>query len=205
MRSLLRIMTLGAACLLVAAPTLAVESGAGVWKMDLEHSSIGFRIKHVSGFVTGFFRRFSGDVDFDPARPQNGQLYLLVDSASIETGIATRDDHLRGPDFLDAARFPRIIFSSKNVIREDGDAYVAVGDLTIRDVTTEVRVPLTLLGVRAHPSQDRFPGVEVMGLQARLAINRLDFQVGSGAWADLGNVGETIELTVDMELVRHPR
>ncbi len=205
MRSLLRIMALGAVCFFATAPIQATESELGAWEMDAEHSSIGFRVKHVSGFVTGFFTRFSGEVDFDPAKPGAGQFYLLVDSSSVATGVPARDEHLRGPDFLDVARFPRIMFSSRSVIREDGDSFVAVGDLTVRDVTSEVRVPFTFLGLRDHPFQDRLPGAEVMGLQARLSINRLEFQVGSGAWAALGAVGDTIDLTMDMELVRQLR
>ncbi len=205
MRSLLRIMALGAVCFFVAVPIPAAESEVGAWEMDAEHSSIGFRIKHVSGYVTGFFTRFSGEVDFDPARPEKGQFYLLVDSSSVATGVPARDEHLRGPDFLDVDRFPRVMFASRTVIREDGDTYVAIGDLIIRDVTSEVRVPFKFLGLRPHPFQDRLPGVEVMGLQAKLSINRMEFQVGSGNWAALGAVGDTIDLTMDMELVRRPR
>ncbi|NCD26519.1 MAG: polyisoprenoid-binding protein [Deltaproteobacteria bacterium] len=205
MRSLLRILALGAACVFFAAPALGGEPDARPWELDAEHSSIGFRVKHVSGYVTGFFSRFSGDIEFDPARPEDGRFYILVDSSSVTTGTPARDAHLRGADFLDVARFPRIMFASKAVIREDGDAYVALGDLTIRDVTCEVRVPLTFLGSRPHPLRDRLPGVEVMGLQAKLVVNRLEFQVGSGPWADLGVIGDSIELNMDMELMRHPR
>jgi polyisoprenoid-binding protein YceI len=152
--------------------------------------------------VPGVFSRFTGQVEFDPQHPEKSQFYLLIDSSSVHTGVPARDEHLRSPDFLDVERSPRMIFSSKKVIREDGNTFVVIGDLTIRDVTAEVRVPLQVLGIAPHPLADEFPGVRVLGLHAAFSINRLDFHVGTDKWTRMGVMGETVELAVDMELLQ---
>ncbi len=180
----------------------AAETAPGQWEIDVEHSSVGFRIRHIVGYVPGVFSRFSGQVEFDPSRPEQSQFYLLIDSSSVHTGVPARDDHLRSPDFLDVERSPRMIFSSRNVVREDGDTLVVVGDLTIRDVTAEVRIPLQVLGVVVHPFADEFPGVKVLGLHAAFSVNRLDFHVGAEKWTQMGVMGESIDLTIDMELLQ---
>jgi polyisoprenoid-binding protein YceI len=202
MRFSLKICLCLLCCGLVPGVLPAAESTPAQWEIDTDHSSVGFRIRHIAGYVPGVFSRFTGQVEYDPDRPEKSQFYLLIDSSSVHTGVPARDDHLRSPDFLDVERSPRMIFSSRNVIREDGDTLVVIGDLTIRDVTAEVRVPLQVLGVTAHPLTDEFPGVRVLGLHAKFSINRLDFHVGTDKWTQMGVMGETVELTVDMELLQ---
>lgn len=180
----------------------AANAAPGQWEIDAEHSSVGFRIRHIVGYVPGVFSRFSGQVEFDPQYPEKSQFYLLIDSSSVHTGVPARDEHLRSPDFLDVERSPRMIFSSRNVVREDGDTVVVIGDLTIRDVTAEVRIPLQVLGVVEHPFADKFPGTRVLGLHAAFSVNRLDFHVGEEKWTRMGVMGETIDLTIDMELLQ---
>ena len=189
-------------CACVPGVLWAENTAPGQWEIDAEHSSVGFRVRHIVGYVPGVFSRFSGQVEFDPAQPEQGQFYLLIDSSSVHTGVPARDDHLRSPDFLDVERSPRMIFSSRNVVREDGDTVVVIGDLTIRDVTAEVRIPLQVLGVVEHPFADKFPGTRVLGLHAAFSVNRLDFHVGEEKWTRMGVMGETIDLTIDMELLQ---
>lgn len=202
MRYFLKIVVFTFFCILAPGVLVAAEKASGQWEIDMEHSSIGFRIRHIVGYVPGVFSRFSGQVEFNAAMPEQSQFYFLIDSSSVHTGVPARDEHLRSPDFLDVERSPRMIFSSKKVVREDGDILVITGDLTIRDVTAEVRVPLQVLGVVDHPFKDKMPGVRVFGLHAAFSINRLDFHVGSEKWTQMGIMGETIDLTIDMELLQ---
>ncbi|MBE1424311.1 polyisoprenoid-binding protein YceI [Desulfomicrobium macestii] len=168
----------------------------------MEHSSVGFRIRHIVGYVPGVFSRFSGQVEYDAAAPEKSQFYFLIDSSSVHTGVPARDDHLRSPDFLDVEKSPRMIFASRKVVLEEGGVLAVTGDLTIRDVTAEVRVPLRVLGIAPHPFTDKMPGTRVLGLHAAFSINRLDFHVGSEEWTRMGVMGETIDLTIDMELLQ---
>lgn len=200
--SYFRTAALWLTCALCATPALA--GNGRQWEIDLEHATVGFRVRHIVGYVPGVFARFSGQVEYDPAHPEQSQFYLLIDSASVHTGLPVRDDHLRSPDFLDVDRSPRIIFASKKVTPLDEDTLIVTGDLTIRDVTAEIQVPVDILGIANHPMKDTMPDTRVLGLHAAFAINRLDFNVGSVDWTTMGLMGETIELTVDMELLQRP-
>ncbi len=202
MRIFMKILVLALFGIFSPGMVLADEKSPAQWEIDMEHSSVGFRIRHIVGYVPGVFSRFSGQVEYDPAAPEGSQFYMLIDSSSVHTGVPARDEHLRSPDFLDVERSPRMIFSSKKVVREDGDTLIVTGDLTIRDVTAEVRIPLRVLGIVAHPLTDTMPGTKVLGLQAAFSVKRLDFHVGSEKWTQMGIMGETIDLTIDMELLQ---
>lgn len=202
MRAFLRLLVFSFLCICAPGAFSAAGAQSDQWEIDMEHSTVGFRIRHIVGYVPGVFSRFAGEVEYDPARPEKSRFYLLIDSSSVHTGVAARDEHLRSPDFLDVKRSPKMIFSSRKVLREDGDTIIVVGDLTIRDVTAEVRVPVQILGIADHPFTDKMPGVRVLGLHASFSINRLDFHVGSEEWTRMGIMGETIDLAIDMELLR---
>lgn len=189
------------ACALFGVSADAAEKNRA-WTIDMDHSTVGFRIRHIVGYVPGVFAKFSGQIEFDPALPEHGQFYLLVDSSSVHTGVPKRDEHLRSPDFLDVARSPKIIFSSKKIMQIAADELIVIGDLTIRDVTAEVRVPLRVLGVADHPFTEQMPNTEVLGLRAELSIDRVQFNVGEEKWTTMGVMGKTIDLTIDMELLR---
>lgn len=202
MRFFLKMVLFTFFCILGPGVLLAAEKAAGQWDIDMEHSSVGFRVRHIVGYVPGVFSRFSGQVEYEAARPEKSQFYFLIDSSSVHTGVPARDDHLRSPDFLDVEKSPRMIFASRKVVPEEGGVLVVTGDLTIRDVTAEVRVPLQVLGIVPHPFTDKMPGTRVLGLHAAFSINRLDFHVGSEEWTRMGVMGETIDLTIDMELLQ---
>lgn len=208
MKSLLQILVFGLACVLGAGAAGATgaagsaEEKAQRWEIDMEHSTVGFRIRHIVGFVPGVFARFSGEVDYDPARPEKSQFYFLVDSGSVHTGVPARDEHLRSPDFLDVEKSPRIIFASRKVARVDGNTLLVTGDLTIRDVTAEVKVTVDILGIADHPFKDKMPNTKVLGLHAGFSIDRVEFHVGSEKWTQMGVMGENIDLVIDMELLQ---
>jgi len=88
----------------------------------------------------------TGELDFDPARPEAARIRLAIPAASVSTGDEKRDGHLRSPDFLDVERFPQITFESTSV-RKDADGYVVRGDLTIRGTTLPADVNVVLNGV----------------------------------------------------------
>lgn len=202
MRTLLQTLTLTAVCCLCILPAPSAAASKDKWEIDAEHSTVGFKVKHISGYVSGVFSRYSGEVSFDPAHPEKAQFYILVDSASVHTGVPKRDEHLRSEIFLDVAKSPRIIFASKQIVREDADTYLVTGDLTIKDVTSEIRVPLTILGINEHPLKDVMPNTRVLGLQAEFPIKRTDFHVGTDKWTQMGVMGDTILLNVNLELLQ---
>ena len=81
----------------------------GTWNIDLTHSGIHFTVRHmVISKVRGSFRKFSGAVSLDEQDPSASSVSVQIDTASIDTGVQQRDDHLRSPDFFDVAKFPAI-------------------------------------------------------------------------------------------------
>ena len=125
------------------ASTTAVEAGRATWQLDPAHSSVEFSVKHMMmTTVRGRFKEVTATLTGDRDHPEDAGLQVSINAASIDTGVADRDAHLRGPDFFDAENFPDITFRFKridgNPPKEEGDRFRVVGDLTIRDSAMEV-------------------------------------------------------------------
>src|SRR4051812_934363 len=94
---------------------LAAAAHADTYKIDPAHSSVTFKVKHLFSYVDGRFNDFNGSFDFDEKAAKGGNLDVKIEAKSINTDNAKRDDHLRSPDFFDAAKFKQLVFKSKNV------------------------------------------------------------------------------------------
>jgi polyisoprenoid-binding protein YceI len=117
------------------------------WQIDPAHTSASVSARHMMlSTVRASLSGTSGELDFDPARPEAARIRLAIPAASVNTGDEKRDGHLRSPDFLDVDRFPYITFQSDGV-RRDGDGYVVTGDLTIRGTTLPAEVRVVVNGV----------------------------------------------------------
>lgn len=122
------------------------------WDLDPTHSSLDFSIKHMMfANVRGRFRTFTATLHADEADPAASRVEAEIDVASIDTGVADRDGHLRSVDFFDVETHPKMTFRSTRVVpKQDGEAEV-VGDLTIRGVTKEITLDVVLDGVGQDP------------------------------------------------------
>ena len=120
----------------------AVRTGVPTWQLDPTHSSVEFAVKHMMmTTVRGRFRDVKATLTGDRDHPEAAGVQATIDVASIDTGVADRDAHLRGPDFFDAEHFAQITFRSTRVEsppRQEGDRFRVVGDLVIRDSSMEV-------------------------------------------------------------------
>ena len=108
------------------------------WNLDPAHTSITFSVRHMMvATVRGSLNLKEGFVETDESgKPLRVEARL--DARSIHTGVADRDNHLRSPDFLDAERYPEIVFRSEKITPLGEGRYRVEGELTIRDVTQEV-------------------------------------------------------------------
>ena len=130
-------------CLAVASSsTLANE----IFKLDPAHSTIAFKVRHLFGTARGSFARFSGTIDIDRNHLEKSSVTASIPAASIETGIAKRDEHLRGGDFFDVQKFPEIVFRSTGVKRTGPGVGDITGDLTMHGVTRTITLHAQLLG-----------------------------------------------------------
>jgi polyisoprenoid-binding protein YceI len=182
--------------LLLLAP---LHAAASQWQVDAVHTNFYFEVKHTYATVRGQFMDFSGDVTFDPERPEESSFVFVIKIDSIDTRVTKRDTHLRSPDFFDAGKYPEMTFRSSGVTRGSGNTYIASGTLTIKDVSRDIDLEFVYHGQRENPLK---AGQIVAGLDARLTIDRLDYHVGDGKFAKMGVVGRDVDILLTMELLR---
>ena len=172
------------------APVSAVVAASDTmkWRIDVSHSELTFRIRHLVSRVNGTFREWSGTITGDPADwSKDGAVEVTIQTASIDTRSERRDTHLRSPDFFDAANHPTITFRSRSV-RAAGAQLIIEGDLTMRGVTK----PVTLTGEVVTVAGER------AGFSAQTKINRLDFGVSYNRGVEGGGVLLGDEVTIDL-------
>ena len=133
----------------VAPPAPPVSTPIVFDRFDVNHSTIGFTVSILDGWseVEGKFTKFSIRVAYDPADVARGTVTADIDAASIDTGIADRDQDLRSPGFFDTAKYPQITFRSQRLERR-GDAWVAIGTCGMHGVEKACEIPFKILGPR---------------------------------------------------------
>ena len=191
-----RIILALALVLSLAAPTLAA---APQWSFDPPHCQVIFTIKHIFAPVMGQFHKFDGTVFFSPDDLAGSKVDLTIQVASIDTGVAARDKHLKSADFFDVAKYPVIRFVSESFTKRGDNEYALKGRLTMKDVTRPVEIVFTYLGSKPNPmNKDQM----VTGFKGGFAIERLDYHVGGGKYYQMGVVGNNVDLYIHLELVR---
>ena len=170
------------------------------WSVDKRHSTVGFSVRHFFTPVKGRFSSYEAEMKFNPQDPSESSVKVAIDASSVDTNHENRDADLRSDSFLDVAAFPSIVFESTSVRDMGGGQYMVIGMLTIRDVTREVEMPGTVLGIQDIPAdmQEMF-GSQVASFEASLTIDRRDFGVGSGRWAETAIVGAEVEILITVE------
>ncbi len=169
------------------------------WNIDPAHSGIHFTVRHmVISKVRGAFEKWQGVVDFDEEDPSASRISARIAVASINTLEPKRDEHLRSPDFFDAASYPEITFESKRIETRKGDRYRVVGDLTIRGITAEVELDAEYLGAGLDPWGNRRAG-----FQARTSLSRKEFGLTWNQVLETGGVlvGDEIQIELDVQAV----
>jgi len=133
-----------------------VETKIPTWHLDATHSSVEFSVKHMMmTTVRGRFRQVQAILWGDRDHPKDARVEATIDAASIDTGVADRDKHLRGSDFFDADRFPQILFRSTriegNPPKQEGDRFRLAGELEIRDTVMEIVLDCEYQGRGSDP------------------------------------------------------
>ncbi|GAA4705950.1 YceI family protein [Nocardioides conyzicola] len=182
------------------APTAAVEDISGDYTIDPTHTRLGFSARHAMvTTVRGHFTDFAGTAHVDAANPSNSSVSLTIQTASVDTGVADRDGHLKSADFFDADTNKEITFSSTQVER-DGDDWVVTGDLTIKGTTK----PITITFEPTGSAQDPFGNLRI-GFEGGTSINRKDWDLTWNAALETGGVlvSEKIKLEFDVSAIKN--
>jgi polyisoprenoid-binding protein YceI len=179
--------------------TTQTQAGLSTWTIDPTHTIAEFAVKHMMvSTVKGRFRELSGAIQLDEADPTRSSVEVEIETASVDTALEERDNHLRSDDFFNAERFPKITFRSTEIDRLDDENYLVTGHLTIRDVTKEVVLATEFEG----QGPDAFGGYRA-GFTATTTINRKDFGLNWNAFIEAGGVavGDK-KITLHVEAIR---
>lgn len=165
----------------------ALPAQAAPWNVDPAHSRIGFAGSQGGAPFTGSFKHWDAKIDFDPANPAAGHALVTIDMASAATGDSDKDGALPQAEWFDTAAFPQAVFEATTFRAKGGNAYEAVGTLTIRGIKKDVTLPFTL--------DTTGPDAHALG---RLTLVRTDYAIGQGAWARPDVVALEVAVTVDL-------
>jgi polyisoprenoid-binding protein YceI len=181
-------------------PDPALATLTGEWEIDPAHSRIGFSVRHAMvTTVRGAFTKYQSRLYFDGRDPARSQAEIVLSTASVYTGVEQRDAHLAGRDFLDAATYPRMRFTSTAVQLAGTDVYRMTGDLTIKDTTRAVVLELTYIGHVTDPF-----GYERVGFDGTTTINRSEWGLTYHTRLAEGGamVSEKVRLQFDIAAIR---
>lgn len=181
----------------MAAPT---EAGTTTtWQLDPTHSSVEFAVKHMMmTTVRGRFKEIAATLTGDREHPEQAGVEAAIQAASIDTGVADRDTHLRSGDFFDVEAHPQITFRStrvENPPKEAGDQFKVAGQLTIRGTAMEVMLDCEYLGRGKDPW-----GKTRAGFSFRTEINRQDWGLKWNQAIETGGVLVANKVRVEGEV-----
>lgn len=182
------------------AESTAVKTGTPTWQLDPAHSSVEFSVKHMMmTTVRGRFKNVEATLRGDRDQPEGAGVEVTLGTASIDTGVADRDAHLRGPDFFDADRYPQITFRSSRIDgkppKEDGDRFKVVGELMIRDSGIEVVLDCEYQGRGTDPW-----GKTRAGFTFRTELDRREWGLKWNQALETGGVLVANKVRVDGEV-----
>lgn len=168
----------------------------GDWEFDPAHTRIGFSAKHAMvTTVRGAFNEVSGHLHVDTENPENSWAKVTVETGSVDTRNSQRDEHLRSADFFDSEKWPQITFVSTHIEEVDDRAFSVTGDLTIRDVTRQVMIPLALIGIEVGAY-----GELRAGFEGTRRLNRRDYGLEWNTPLDSGGVLVSEKITLEFEI-----
>lgn len=183
-----------AALLALAAPLALAQTTA--WTPDPAHSEVDFAVRHMQlTTVHGRMGKVSGTIQMNDADPTKSSIQITIDVAGIDTGVAARDNDLRGANFFDTAQYPTATFTSTSIAK-NGSGYTVNGNLTLHGVTKPVTLdvdapvgPVDGMGHKQH-----------MGFSASATISRTAF--GIGAKYPNAMLSDDIKLTIEVDAVK---
>jgi polyisoprenoid-binding protein YceI len=180
---------------------LPAIASASTWSIDPDHSNIGFKVRHLMvSNVRGNFNTFTGTVELDDKDITRSKVNVSIDTASVNTNVQKRDEHLRSADFFDVAKYPTMTFVSKKIAKVDDNRFKVTGDLTLHGVTREVVLDMDGL---SPESKDPWGNLR-RGTTATTTINRKDYGLTWNAVLETGGVavGDEVAITLEIEMIK---
>ncbi len=182
--------------LLLSLSFFAVQPAfAAQYKIDPDHTTVQFEIKHLLTNVRGRFNHFSGSFTYEAGKPETWNANVNIQAESIDTNVSARDKHLRSEDFVDVEKFPILKFESTGVSDAGESSFKLQGNLTIHGVTKPVTFDAEILGTAKDPWGNTFAS-----FTATAKINRKDFGLTWNQAVETGGFLVGDEVTIMLEV-----
>ncbi len=174
----------------------AVMAATETYQIDNKHSFANFTIRHVVAKTTGNFTDVTGVVKIDAEHLEKSSVQAKIGVASVNTGLAKRDEHIQKAEYLDAVNFGEITFVSKSIKTLSATEGTMTGDFTMHGITKTITLPFKVLGFGADPWSGQRAGFE-----ARTTLKASDYGFD---WMKEANapVGDDIEVTLFIEAIK---
>jgi polyisoprenoid-binding protein YceI len=186
--------------ILVALFSITLMGAQSKWNIDASHSSIRFAVDHmVISEVEGVFSTYEGSIITTTADFSDAKINFVVDVNSVNTDNAKRDEHLRGADFFETSKYPKMTFVSTSVQKTGDHKYNLKGKLSLHGITKEITLAMTYGGTTKDPWGNTKAGLKVTGV-----INRTDFGLKYNSVLEAGSlmIGEEVTITAKVELAK---
>lgn len=182
---------------IIAAVMISMATFAQTWKLDKSHAKLGFTITHLMvSDVEGSFKNFDITLIASKDDFSDAVITLTADVSSINTDNEKRDDHLKGPDFFDATKFPKLTFTGKSFTKVSGKNYKLTGDLTMHGITKTVTLDVIYNGTITNPMSKKL----VSGFKVTGTFKRSDFGIGTGMPTSV--LSDEVNLVANVEFVK---
>ena len=167
--------------ILAATTVTTLFFGVAHAQVDTSKSTVTATSKQMNVPVDGTFKKFTAQLNFDPAKPTVGSAKLSIDTASYDLGDESYNAQVRGKEWFDAAQYPAATFVSSAIAPAGGNQFKVSGTLTIKGKSQNVTVPVT---VAQQGTTQSFDGA--------LPIKRSQFDIGTGEWKDTSVVADDV-------------
>jgi polyisoprenoid-binding protein YceI len=176
--------------------TTATATATKTFQIDRAHSEATFQVRHLITKVRGRFAEFDGAITFAADEPATSSVAFTIQTKSIDTNQPQRDEHLRSGDFFDVEKFPVLTFNSTAVAPRGDNQFDVTGELTIRDVTKTITLPVTYLGAAKDPW-----GNDKVAFETEISLNRKDYGLNWNAALETGGflVGDDVKVSLSIQ------
>jgi polyisoprenoid-binding protein YceI len=184
---------------MIALFAVAGAHAADTWTIDVAHSGVTFKIRHLISKVSGDFSRFDGTIVTDFDNLEASSVEFSIEAASIDTNNDDRDKHLRSADFFDVDTHPSITFKSTSIDRVSDEKFNVTGDFTMHGVTKRITLPVEFTGSMKDPW-----GKTRAGFSLETTLDRKEYGISWNKALDAGGVvvGENVKISIDLAAVK---
>ena len=176
--------------------TTATAAALKTYQIDRAHSEATFQVRHLITKVRGRFAEFDGTITFAADNAAASSVVFTIQTKSIDTNQAQRDEHLRSADFFDVEKFPLLTFTSTGVVARGDQQFDVTGELTIRDVSKTVTLPVSYLGGAKDPW-----GADKVAFETEITLNRKEYGLNWNAALETGGflVGDDVKVSLSIQ------